>query len=75
MLKNLNEKKKNDHDQETLSSVTTCGWFMPFKNKYVMHNITVQGEAASAHEKAAAECIKTLWKIIRKRITVSKTSL
>ncbi|KAM4045427.1 tigger transposable element-derived protein 1-like [Anomaloglossus baeobatrachus] len=53
-------KRQKGEGSESKEFVVRRGWFMRFKDRANFHNIKVQGEAASADEKAATEFPKAL---------------
>ena len=63
--KKLFQALKREKGEEREEFMASKGWFSRFKARANYHNISIQGEAASADEKAASEFPKVLADIIR----------
>ncbi|XP_059055009.1 tigger transposable element-derived protein 1-like [Achroia grisella] len=53
IINTLQNKRGENNSDETKCFSASRGWFMRFKTRYSLHNIRVQGEAASADHVAA----------------------
>lgn len=53
IINTLQNKRGENNSEETKCFSASRGWFMRFKTRYSLHNIRVQGEAASADHVAA----------------------